>query len=114
MSYIVPTFQTTSARYILEAELATEVFRLRFTWNQRESSWYMDILDIDDNNIMLGVKLVANYQLLLQYKAMAELPKGDFIMMDLESSPQTGPVTFDNYGTRYQLIFFSNEELGDT
>lgn len=109
--YIVPTFQNTSADYVIEAELNNQVFRLQFTWNQRESVWYMHILDIDDNPVLLGVKLVPSYLMLQQYRAYADLPQGDFLLMDLEDSPETGLVTFDNFGKRYQLIFFSDEEL---
>lgn len=109
--FVVPTFQNRSSKYTIEVELNSEVFRLRFIWNSREQSWYMDILDQDDIEILTGIKLVINYELLLQYEAYDNLPKGEFILWDLEKNPKTGGVTFDNFGRRYQLIFFTDEEI---
>ncbi len=110
--FVVPVFQNQSSRYIIEVELSLEIFRLGFAWNAREQAWYMDILDPDDNEILTNIKMVINYSLLDQYIALATLPKGKFMLWDLEKNPITGGVTFDNFGRRYQLIFFTDEELG--
>lgn len=111
MAFIVPTFQSTSASYTIEANLNNEAFKLNFTWNQRESSWYMDILDIDENHILSGIKLVSSYLLIRQYNAIPNLPKGDFYIVDLNDDPDTGNVSFDEFGKRFQLIFYTEEEL---
>jgi hypothetical protein len=110
MAFVVPTFQSRSARYIIGVELAGEKFRLRFYWNTREEFWYMDILDQDDNNLITGIKMVINYSLLDQYVAVIGIPKGNFILWDLEKDV-SGEVTFDNFGRRYQLIFLSDSEI---
>ncbi len=109
--FVVPTFQKNSSKYIIETVLNNEVFRLRFFWNTREEFWYMDIMDQNDVNILTNVKLVINYSLLQQYEAIETLPKGDFILWDVEQNPIIGGVTVDNYGVRYNLLFFTNEEL---
>ena len=109
--FIVPTFQVQSSKYIMEVELNNQVFRLRFLWNTRELYWYMDILNQDDVEILTGIKMVINYVLLNQFQYMADLPKGEFFVMDLEQNPSTGGITFDNFGERYQLLFYTDEEI---
>lgn len=108
---VVPTFQNKSSRYSFDMELNQELFHLVFTFNARESSWYMNIQDQNENDIITGIKMVINYLLLEQYKAYVELPQGDFVVLDLEQNPATGGITFNNFGFRYQLVFFTNYEL---
>ena len=109
--FLVPTFQNVSTRYIITTDLNGSAFRLRFHWNSREAAWYMDILNTDDVLILSGIKLVVNYSLIRQYPAIQELPKGEFILFDLEANDQTGGVTIENFGRRYQLLFFTDEEI---
>ena len=71
----------------------------------------MDILDTADNPILTNLRLSINYQLLQQYKAVEGLPRGDFVLLDMEHNPVTGGVTFDSLGKRYQLIFLTDEEI---
>lgn len=107
---VLPIYQGRSSRFEYDIELNKEIWHLRFSWNAREEAWYMDIQTQDQVNIVTGIKLVINYPLLGQYIAY-DLPVGDFILWDLEQSPSTGGVTFNNLGRRYQLIFFTDEEL---
>lgn len=107
---VIPTFQDRSSRYEFDIELAGDIWHLLFSWNAREEVWYMDIQDQDQNNILLGIKIVPNYLLLDQYKSYA-LPAGEFICWDLKQTPETGTLDFDTFGKRYQLLFFSDEEL---
>ena len=108
--FIVPTFQDVSSRYIIETELNNEVFRLLFDWNARAECWYMDIRNQDDENILTNIKLVPDYVLIRQY-SNDDLPKGDFYVADQEDSDEK-IITFDNFGIRFNLLFFTEEELG--
>lgn len=108
---VLPTFQDRSARFAYDIELADELFRLFFSWNARETSWYMNIQDQNEANILTGIKMVPMYQLLRQYRAYAALPNGDFMLWDLSQDPVNSDVTFDNFGRRYQLLFVSREEI---
>lgn len=107
---VLPIFQSISARFSYDIELAGEIFHLKFNWNAREESWYMNILDQDQNPILTGIKMVVNYLLLNQYQYISDLPQGNFLLYDLEKIPG-GVVTFDNLGKRYQLLFASNIEI---
>lgn len=108
---ILPTFQKRTARYEYDIEMDSRLFHLAFSWNDREESWYMDIMDSKREPIINGIKMVINYNLLLQYRAYRELPQGSMILYDAQQDPVNSQVTFDNFGKRYQLIFLTNEEL---
>jgi len=108
---IIPVFQNNSARYVIDIELANTLFKLKFNWNARESSWYMDIQDSEENDILIGLKLTINYRLLKQYRALENLPDGDFYLWDLKQNVNEGVLDFDNFGHRYPLLFFTNEEI---
>lgn len=108
---VFPVFQNRSARYTFDIELANRVFHFIFSWNSREESWYMDIQDGEEVPIIHGIKLVPNYRLLKQYKAYNTLPDGELILWDLEQDSVNSGVTFDNFGSRYQLLFFTSAEI---
>lgn len=108
---VIPTFQNRTARYGIDIELNGIVFHLLFSWNSREESWYMDIQNSEEIDILRGIKLIPNYQLLKQYRAYADLPQGEFILWDLYNDSVNSEITYDNYGKRYQLLFFTNEEI---
>lgn len=108
---VIPTFQNRSARYGFDIELGDKVFHLIFSWNDRDECWYMDIQDSEENNILNGIKLTPNYQLLKQYKAFSNLPDGEFILWDLKQEAASSDVNFDTFGTRYQLIFLTTAEI---
>lgn len=108
---IIPTFQDRTARYTIEIELAGTPYNLFFSWNTREESWYMNIRDSEETPILTGIKLVPVYLLLEQYRAYENLPAGDFILWDLNQDSTDDNVTFDNFGERYQLLFFSDDEI---
>ncbi|MFX0205158.1 MAG: phage baseplate plug protein [Candidatus Hodarchaeota archaeon] len=109
--FIVPTYQDKTSRYVMQVSLSGDVFRLYFDWNSREQAWFMDIRDKDDNNILTNLKMVINYRILYQYQHLDGLPAGDFVVLDREANPVTGGITYDNFGIRYPLVFFSNTEL---
>lgn len=108
--YIVPIFSSTSSQFIIEAELGGSNWILGLRYNARDVSWYLSISDNNDNLVLSGIKLVPTYPLIERYRYIPNLPNGDFIVMDLDESPG-GSVNFDNLGTRYQLVFFTQEEI---
>ena len=111
MPVIVPTFPSTPL-YKERVRLEGRDYVFRFDWNNREERWYMSILDIAENNLLLGVKVVANWGLLDRHHFNPDLPPGELIAIDLE----TGGVSpgFSDFGTRVRLFYFaSDEDLAD-
>lgn len=109
---ILPTFQTSSPRYKYHISLDGIIYYLNFNWNTRESAWYMDIANSSETLILAGIKLVPDYRLLKQYKAIEGLPAGDFLLVDSKQDDQNSQVTFDNFGDRYVLMYVEESDLG--
>jgi len=108
----LPVFGSSSARYFYNISLDKEIFTLYFHWNSRESAWYMDIKQPDgDTTILAGIKLVPDYRLLKQYKAVEGIPKGDFILKDVQNKPDDEQLTYENFGTRYVLLYYEEGEV---
>lgn len=107
---VIQTFQDVSADFSQTISLDDIPFTLRMTWNTRIESWFMDILDKDKNNILLGIRLVPNYLLIKDY-SQTELPPGDFYLWDSENTPSDFNVTFDTLGRRYILLYVTKGEM---
>jgi len=109
---LLPVYVSDSPRYLYNIPLDGDIFVLYFHWNSRENFWYMDILKSDGTtNILTGIKLVPNYRLLKQYKAIDGLPKGDFVLYDSEENVQDEQLTFENFGVRYKMLYFEEGAL---
>jgi hypothetical protein len=111
---ILPVYTSVSARYSYSVDLEGTIFTLYFNFSDRESYWYMDIYSSDGETLILPrVKLVPGYLLLHQYKAISDLPKGDFILNDIEGDLMTENISFESFGTRYELVYIeSTESIG--
>ena len=57
-------------------------FVFTFRWNEREQRWYLDLRDTDGAAILLGVKMVANWQILRLLVDSDRRPPGEIIVQD--------------------------------
>ena len=89
-------------------ELDGILFNLKIYWNTMNDAWFMDIYQ-NDTLVFAGLKLVKEIRLLNEY-AIEEIP-GDFILYDTENLTDGLRVDFDNLGTRYLLIYLTEDEL---
>jgi len=82
MSIIIPIKD--NPNHSLKIELEGLLYKLDFIYNTINDFWSMSIFDENDNLILAGIKLVANYPLISQYNKL----KGDFIcqISDLKAS----------------------------
>jgi hypothetical protein len=68
-----------------------------FRWQDRTSSWYIDLKQDDLTPIVLGVRIVPYYPILADYQLQEKgingyfvlVDKGDFISDKLNTSPQS-------------------------
>lgn len=112
--FIFPTFQELSSRWRYEVELEGQVYIFEFDWNEREEKWYLNIYTKKDRNeIQMGIKLVIAYGMFRQYLANQLLPKGELYILDLSPTKKKEPITFDNFGQRYVLLYFNEKEIPD-
>ncbi len=101
---LIPTtpsvpFQTSKVR------LEGRDFVLELRWNQRESRWYLSIFDEASIPLLMGVKLVANWELLYAYRSEPGLPPGRLAAVDLTNDGS--PPGFDELGVgkRVELTY---------
>ncbi len=106
----IPIYQNVSVDFSQTIDLDESPYVLRMTWNTRIESWFMDILDSSRNNLVLGLKIVSS-AMLLRNLAIDGLPPGDFLIWDSEATPENYGITLDNLGTRYFVIYLTEEEI---
>lgn len=82
-------------------------FILKFIWNDRESTWRMDILDATRVPLLSGLKLVPNRALTFEYKG-SNLPQG---IIGVESETANVKPTFESLGSTMKITYFTKEEI---
>ena len=108
---LFPVFTTFSSKFSYRLDLDGITFSFQFYYNTREKSWYMSMADAAGSKIFDGLKLVPMYKLLDDYRALIPQLTGQLVLVDLSQNPATSDVTFDNYGERYILVYFSMAEV---
>jgi len=61
--------------------LDEQSFLLQFVWNTRLEAWQLSILDVEENPILMGLKLVLNWAHFPQYRAL-NIPPGELFVID--------------------------------
>ena len=106
MANIIPTFQSKSSRWSMQMELDGTVYTLWFSWNDRAVAWYLDLyLSDGETRVLCGLKLVVDYDMLLQYHALPGCPPGQLFLADQEAYLTTAAPTYDDFGERYLLVY---------
>lgn len=94
-----------------QVEIDDENYRLRMTWNGRDSAWFMSLFTDDLEPIVESIRVVPNYRLLDRYTS-ALLPSGEFIAVDLTQSLEVvGRDDFTNEACSF--VYFTDDELAD-
>lgn len=88
--------------YIFELPLDGVVYRFKFKYNARESTWYFNLLDLNNNILRAGVKVV-NEWALLRIWAGAERPAGEIVTVNLGAVDN--PPTLDQLGQDVVLTY---------
>ena len=97
----LPT-STTLPFYNFEVELDGVTFKLEFKFNVRGDTWYMTILDPNDNILRAGLRVVNEYTILRLWQE-ATRPDGEIIAIPLGG--QTTPATLEQLGEDVILTY---------
>lgn len=92
----------TPLAYTFSIELDKVIYQLTFTWNARESRWFMEIADEQLNEIVSGIALVIQWPLLKRFKD-SRLPPGLLYALDTQDTGQEADDT--DLGTRVLLVY---------
>jgi hypothetical protein len=108
MGQIIQIFQDVSSDHTQVIELDTVTITLRLKYNVRNASWFYSFTT--ENNEISDIKLVSNFPMLRQHKAIASDIPGDFFV--IKTNDNAGDeITYDNLGTDYQLIYATADEV---
>lgn len=106
----LPIYSATSSAFQYLIDLDGKTYSLTFRWNERLASWHMSLATSAGVTILSGVRIVPEYLLLATYQYLPGLPPGDFAVINLDANAPGG-ITFDNFGSRFVLVYYSPEEL---
>lgn len=101
MAFIIPT-RTDIEDYQIEVDLSGVEYNLRFTWNYRESFWYVTISDLNEVVIAGSIKVVVGKPLLLEVP-VSNRPDGNLIAVD--TSGEDSEAGFSDLGGRVLLFW---------
>ncbi len=91
-----------------QIELGSQTFVLSFSWNAMNEYWVMDILTRDLVPIILGIKVVANYDLTAQYVTNGK-PNGDIVCENIIGGQ--GKIQRYDMGDVTELIYYALGEF---
>lgn len=109
-SQIIP-ITNTPANYRLTVPLDGSNYILVFTYNDRTSSWSMDILDARGNPLVNSIAMVPDYPLNYRFNKgqVPGMPPGIFMLRD-ESGQQRTPDN-TNFGQGINLYYIPVADL---
>lgn len=104
---LVP-FTETVREYYFATTIADVTYNVRAYWNDRDEAAYLDIRDVNDEAIMLGVKVVLGTNLGRTYDdALVNLGA----LMALDLSGQLRDATAEDFGRRVIVIHATATEI---
>ena len=107
---LLPPNFPTLGRHEYDISIDGRDFTLRFAWNVRVASWYMDVLDEDDVVLRQGVRMVVDFPLLFRSKLTA-LPLGLLMAVDVSGAHEDMTNQFE-LSERVQLVYTPVEAFG--
>lgn len=97
------------AAFQQQITLSSVIFLIYFRWNALNAYWVMNIYDRNDDPILLGVKVVNNFNLTNQFSAIAGMPQGDILCQNILGFWDT--IQRFDMGQTTEIIYYVNGEL---
>lgn len=108
---IIPT-DTQLATYEFSVELEAAVYRFRFQFNERDKSWFFDVLTEDGTPIRQGIKAVTNFPLLRQI-AKPERPPGELYCVDTTGEDKRAGLGELGVDRQVRFVYLDQSEVPD-
>lgn len=102
MAYQKIPVRTDLPSYIFSITLEAVVYYFSFEWNDRGGFWTMDIFDQDQVQIVAGIRMVVNINLLGRFNN-PKLPAGTLYILD--TSGKNNDPAVDNFGSVVLLFY---------
>lgn len=99
-----------SAYQIQRVNIDNTIFQLQLSYNDRDESWYLDILDINANPILLSHKLQWGSEITKRY-IFPQFHKGNLYIIKTENRDEK--ITRTNFGENklYRLVYITDVEM---
>jgi len=108
---IIPT-DTTRATYIFSIELEAIVFGFRFQFNERDQSWFFDVLTAEGEPIRQGLKAVTNFPLLAGVAQLTR-PPGELFAIDTTGEDKRAGLGELGPEAQIRFVYFEESEVPD-
>ncbi len=99
------------ADYSIDVDLDNRPFTMDFKWNYRGQFWSLEFWTRERVLIHGSIKIVPEYDLLLNTRHIAALPQGKLMVLDTTESGE--PIVFADLGERLQLVYITEAELAE-
>jgi hypothetical protein len=83
-------------------------YGLRWTWNQRQARWFLDMSDTDGTLLFAGVKILANRLLLQGRRWNPNVPPGELIAADLTGDGSPPGLDELGIGRRVEITYLES------
>ena len=108
MSYLIFDNDTADLDYEQVTQLEGVEYLFRFLWSDRESAWYMDLSDQDQDPIAQFVRITVGWPLLRRFRD-PRLPPGMLIAIDTTGDNEDVAVPSD-LGARVLLFYVTSDD----
>lgn len=98
------------ARFDFTVVLDGVAYLFLFSWNSRDSAWYMSLFTEDETPICLGVKVVVNWPLC--YRTRSPLKPPGLLMAFDQASQGVNP-GLEDLGGRVRLLYFDADSVAE-
>lgn len=106
---IIKSYQNSSAQFTSTVNLEDKKCKISFEWNTRVEAFFITV-DDNDGGLVSGVKAVENWPLLENHRGFIGL---DGQLMILPYVPQPSPLSYDNLGIEWDLVYLTPDEFKD-
>lgn len=103
---IIPFREDTQFRE--EIELNNQTFILSFKWNALNEYWSMNIFDQNENPLVLGIKLVTQFNLTEQL-VQSGMPNGNIVCQNIIGGFEK--IKRNDMGLTNELVFYNAGQL---
>lgn len=107
---VVPT-STELSSYTQRVTLDGREYFMSFQWNQREAKWYLAIADENEDTIVSGIKVVADFPLTRKV-ADTRIAPGELLAIDFSQTGQDPGLT--DFGERVLLVYVEASDVEAT
>lgn len=104
----LPTLFDGTGSYTMSVQLDDATYNFQFNWNDRQASWFFNLLDVNGTPLVMGRKIVLNLFMIREFVG-DQFPTGDLIALDTAVTLQKPGLK--DLGSRVILYYLDVNDL---